>query len=1002
MMASSDQTLQYLGWMLALFEFILAAYLLYLNPGKRANRWASLFIAVLALTMFGYASLLGATSPQAAQPFALLIAGILPLHNPLQLLVLLCLFPVAEGFRPSRWKWIQPIIYLLILLLLALVLSDLRMGTGLWFTGLPPGYAGGLAPLTSFTQGSLRMLVYALNFAVCGSAILVFLLAQAVFKRGVERNKRLTARLLIGANLTAALFFVLQQSPASMTWLALAGVSLYTISFGIAIFQDLISERQTRPGTLQTRLTALILMIVIPLMTMITVLLNAQARRGLIDAANDSLATSSTTITEGLGLWLDYNTLALQTMIKNPGIVSMNPLFQKPLVEQMSATYPHMYLVGVIDRNGLNIIRSDDRPPMDYSDRFWFQNARAGAPVTYEALIGRTLNMPTLVVSMPVRGDNGAIVGVGMFATDLEQINALVSELSLGEGASVFIIDERDIQVAHSDPHAQVLANINDHPAVKALRSGTLGMVSYKNHKGEPIQAYVSKLPNNWGVIIQQTEAGLFAPIRQFQRIAFTLLVIGAALMSLLIYSWIRQGLQPIQDLTASSLAISRGDFSRRVEIASQDELGLLSQTFNQMTAQLEELVGSLETRVAERTQALERRVLQSQVTAEVAKEAASIRNPEKLLQDVVNLISTRFNFDHAGIFLLEVPESSGTYLTGESQQGYAVLRAASSTGGQRMLERGHRLRIGRQGLVGFVAATGQPRLALDVGSDSVFFNNPDLPLTRSEIALPLKVQNTVIGVLDVQSNKASAFTEEDLAILQILADQVALAIETSRLLADSQQAVRELEALYGLQIRKGWSKRLTDQPLVYRFEQGAARRLEGPALLAPKPAQAAQAQQVEVSLPIELRGQPIGALKLRRPMDRGNWSESEKELIRETIDQLALSLENARLMEEVRAQAAQEEMINQIVARTQSSLNLETVMKTAVSEIGRIMRLSHVRIRLGAAPDDDGSNGRTGPDEAAGGAETTADDPTSLDQGHTTNWDEGNDGSHEIHPPTG
>jgi GAF domain-containing protein len=276
------------------------------------------------------------------------------------------------------------------------------------------------------------------------------------------------------------------------------------------------------------------------------------------------------------------------------------------------------------------------------------------------------------------------------------------------------------------------------------------------------------------------------------------------------------------------------------------------------------------------------------------------------------------------------------------------------------MVAHGHRLRIGQQGIVGFVAATGLPRIALDVGKDAVFFSNPVLPETRSEMALPLKVQNRVIGVLDVQSNQPSAFSEEDISILQILADQLALAIENTRLLAESQQTVRELESLYGMQLRQGWSKRLAGEPLVYSFDRQSGRvRRNTP----PQPATAPAAQQIpleserdervdDIRVPIELRGQRIGNLYLRRALPASGaemtyWSAQAKELVRDTASQLALSLENARLMEEIQSRASQEELINQIVARTQSSLNLETVMKTAVTEIGRMMRLSRIELRL-------------------------------------------------------
>jgi GAF domain-containing protein/HAMP domain-containing protein len=576
----------------------------------------------------------------------------------------------------------------------------------------------------------------------------------------------------------------------------------------------------------------------------------------------------------------------------------------------------------------------------------------------------------------------GKIVGVGMFATELTQISNLVAGASLGRGGSALIVDKQNLLIADTDPNAELMSDLSDYPPVKALREGKAGALSFTDSAGQRYRAYLRTLPNGWGVIAQQTEAGLFEAINQFQLLALSILLIGAIVMALLTWSTIRQAIHPIQDLTQVAVAIRSGDLTRQAAVqtglpGSQDELGLLAQTFNQMTAELRELVSGLENRVAERTRQLERRALQLQVTSEVAREAAAIRDPERLLQNVVNLISERFGFDHAGIFLLDLSEASeestipsSSSPTGDEsidsigagpggKSGFAVLRAASSEGGKYMMAQGHRLKIGQQGIVGFVAATGQPRIALDVGEDAVFFNNPVLPLTRSEMALALKVQNQVIGVLDVQSNQPSAFSEEDISILQILADQLALAIENTRLLTDSQQALRELESLYGMQIRQGWNKRLAGEPMVYSFDrQSESVRRNAP----DQPTDASDARQipeeserderVDIRVPIELRGQRIGNLLLRRALpaygaEMTYWSAQAEELVRDTASQLALSLENARLMEEIQSRASQEELINQIVARTQSSLNLETVMKTAVTEIGRMMRLSRIELRL-------------------------------------------------------
>jgi GAF domain-containing protein len=417
--------------------------------------------------------------------------------------------------------------------------------------------------------------------------------------------------------------------------------------------------------------------------------------------------------------------------------------------------------------------------------------------------------------------------------------------------------------------------------------------------------------------------------------------------------------MQPIRGLTETAAAITDGNLSLTAPIYGDDELGQLAYSFNTMTAQLRDLIGSLENRVNERTRDLQRRAVQLQVTAQVAREAATIRNPDRLLQDAARLISEQFNFYHAGIFLLDRPVDAPG---GMDRPVYAVLRAASSEGGQRMLARGHRLRVGQQGIVGYAAGTGEPRIALETDKDGTFFDNPDLPLTRSEMALPLKIGNRVIGVLDVQSRQANAFKQEDLEILQILADQLAVAIENARLLTESQQALREIEELYGMQIRQGW-QRMTSilqgggRPLGYVL---GPRGLE-PADGAPEISTSRSSPETpEIEVSIELRNQKLGMLRLRRDADLGGWTEQDQALIQDVLGQLALALENARLMEEIRTHARQEELISQIVSSTQSSLSLEGVMRTAVHEVVRALNFGRVRIRLGA----EGENG--GPDNGS------------------------------------
>ncbi|RME51174.1 MAG: GAF domain-containing protein [Caldilineae bacterium] len=177
------------------------------------------------------------------------------------------------------------------------------------------------------------------------------------------------------------------------------------------------------------------------------------------------------------------------------------------------------------------------------------------------------------------------------------------------------------------------------------------------------------------------------------------------------------------------------------------------------------------------------RRATQLEVASEVARHATAILDDvDRLLDDTVHRISDKFGFYHAGIFLLD-----------ESRR-FAVFQAASSAGGAQMLKEGHKLKVGEEGIVGYVASTGKARIAPDVGTDAVHYANPHLPDTRSEMALPLKVRNRVIGVLDVQSDQPNTFGQADIATLQILADQLANAIENARLYRELKQTYTDLK----------------------------------------------------------------------------------------------------------------------------------------------------------------------------------------------------------------
>jgi putative methionine-R-sulfoxide reductase with GAF domain len=188
-----------------------------------------------------------------------------------------------------------------------------------------------------------------------------------------------------------------------------------------------------------------------------------------------------------------------------------------------------------------------------------------------------------------------------------------------------------------------------------------------------------------------------------------------------------------------------------------------------------------------------QRRAALFQASAEVSRAVAQIRDLDQLLSQITQLINEHFGFYHVGIFFID------------KESHYAVLRATNSPGGQRMLARQYKLQVGGNSIVGYVAGTGQPRISLDVGQDAIYFDDPDLPETRSEMALPLRVGNEIIGALDVQSATTGTFDAEDIAALATMADQIAIAIQNARLFQQTQIALAQAEDAHRYYLREQW-----------------------------------------------------------------------------------------------------------------------------------------------------------------------------------------------------
>ncbi len=363
----------------------------------------------------------------------------------------------------------------------------------------------------------------------------------------------------------------------------------------------------------------------------------------------------------------------------------------------------------------------------------------------------------------------------------------------------------------------------------------------------------------------------------------------------------------------------------------------------------LVELQASLENRVAQRTLELERanrnnerRARQFEAVAQVSAIISNIQDFETLIVKITQVISEQFEHYHTGIFLLD-----------ETRE-FAILRAANSMGGQRMLDRNHKLQVGQTGIVGYVTATGTSRIALDVGTDAVFFDNPDLPGTRSEIALPLLIGSQVIGALDVQSEKENAFSTDDIAVLETLANQVSIAIQNTLIIEEARKSLAEAQSAYSESIQEAWKvmrpqslgvglqwsestikqldNQLQDEHIKNAFAQGLTT--------------IAVASSGKLAIPIRIRGQVIGVMSLNNK-NGSKWSDDDVDIAEAVAERLSLAIETATLLRTTQQRADIEKITTEITSKISSSSHFDTILQTAAQELSKALGGSDVLVQI-------------------------------------------------------
>ncbi|HNT76625.1 MAG TPA: GAF domain-containing protein [Anaerolineae bacterium] len=436
-----------------------------------------------------------------------------------------------------------------------------------------------------------------------------------------------------------------------------------------------------------------------------------------------------------------------------------------------------------------------------------------------------------------------------------------------------------------------------------------------------------------WLVFSIRPYRAVMSPMLRFEWGMLGWLLLGSCGVVALGYWSGERLVRPLRMLTPQVTLWEHGEFARPIEVdkhtrSRSDELGRLIQTLEQTRGAWQRAHEALDGQI----QHLAGRLGMMQKAANISSIIMTILDPQKLLSDGVNLLSAQLGFYHTGIFLLD-----------ETRE-WIVLRAASSLGGQRLLSHGYRLRVARAGVVGQAVLTAAPHIAVPGDEDTWLPARVDLPDTHAEVALPMRFQGRVIGVLDIHAVLTDAFTEDNVPILQILADQLALMWHNNQLYKESQERYDAVLRAQGEYSRRAWAE--LSRALAgggYRYHSRILSQAEdfwSPEMtvaLTRGETTLAEVTPEAVALPLRVRDQIIGVVDARKP-DGTLWTSEELALLETVRGRLEVALESARFYRDSQRSAAREQLLREITEHIRSAVDVESVLRTAVLEIGRTL----------------------------------------------------------------
>lgn len=429
------------------------------------------------------------------------------------------------------------------------------------------------------------------------------------------------------------------------------------------------------------------------------------------------------------------------------------------------------------------------------TNRDWEGKKLAGSPAFVELLqtnkslavidVAPLYDQRFLILTSRLYANEGAKAVLIGITESLAAERILETSETIHQAAKAYIYTAKDASFTgfgESQQDLMVLHPVEGHKAALmpyltgSIHGGTAEFTSFNN---QPVIAFIMRLTDiEAGLVVEVPQNAIFSQLYSLIPYMIAILLATLIILGTIIGLGVRRQVNPILALTETTRRFAEGDWNQRAFVSRNDEIGLLAYTFNHMADELTALYRSMETKVEERTREM-------RTASEVAQIATSAPTLKELLQRTVHLIVERFGYYDASVFLID---ESGEY---------AVLSESAGEEAANHLEAINRLQVGSQSMVGWVTQNKQPRVAPDVALEPLYLKDERLPNTRSEAVVPIAIGDRLLGALDIQSKELATFEPEDVAVIQMLANQIATAIQNVRLLEATQVNLEEASLLY-------------------------------------------------------------------------------------------------------------------------------------------------------------------------------------------------------------